>query len=131
MGLPKKDCPMETRPRLLLRVILGDHAASPRRGSPINVGIATMAKIVKRSIMLAGHKTSVSLEEGFWVALKEIAQRERISVSALVGRIDGRRDGNLSSAVRMYVLNDFRRGAGLPALPVQPSTPRACDPPAG
>ena len=121
---------MQSRPRLLLRAIFGDHATAPRRQVPIKVGIASMAKIIKRSVVLAGHKTSVSLEEGFWVALKDIARRERVSVSALVGRIDGAREGNLSSAIRMFVLNDFRRSAGLTMLPVASGKPRACDPPA-
>ena len=89
-----------------------------RRQAPISVEIASMAKVMKRSIVLAGHKTSISLEDDFWVALTEIAQRERISRSSLVERIDGARDGNLSSAIRTYVLNDFRREAGLPTLPI-------------
>jgi predicted DNA-binding ribbon-helix-helix protein len=62
----------------------------------------------KRSVMLHGHKTSVSLEAEFWNCLKQIAGRERISVSALITRIDGSRDGNLSSAVRLFVLQDLQ-----------------------
>jgi predicted DNA-binding ribbon-helix-helix protein len=68
-----------------------------------------MAKIIKRSIVLGGHKTSISLEDDFWTSLKAIAVRERIPVLALIGQIDGQRSGNLSSAIRLYVLDDFRR----------------------
>ena len=69
----------------------------------------------KRSVMLHGRKTSVSLEAEFWHCLKQIAARERLSVSALISRIDGDRQGNLSSAVRLFVLQDLqlRINAGL------------------
>jgi predicted DNA-binding ribbon-helix-helix protein len=68
-----------------------------------------MAEISKRSIVLGGHKTSISLEDDFWASLKAIAVRQGISVSALIGHIDTDRAGNLSSAIRLYVLADFRR----------------------
>ena len=65
--------------------------------------------IVKRSIVLAGHKTSVSLEDAFWSGLKEIAQGQHITLSNMVGAIDtGRRHGNLSSAIRLFVLDRVR-----------------------
>jgi predicted DNA-binding ribbon-helix-helix protein len=65
--------------------------------------------VIKRSIMLAGHKTSVSLEDAFWQGLKEIAGRRKMSGSALIGLIDAQRgDGNLSSAIRLFVLDYFR-----------------------
>jgi predicted DNA-binding ribbon-helix-helix protein len=65
--------------------------------------------VIKRSIMLAGHKTSVSLEDAFWQGLKEIAGRRKTSGSALIGQIDAQRgDGNLSSAIRLFVLGYFR-----------------------
>jgi predicted DNA-binding ribbon-helix-helix protein len=64
---------------------------------------------VKRSIVVAGHKTSVSLEDAFWNALKEIAERRHMHVSDLVGSIDAKRlNGNLSSAIRLYVLDYYR-----------------------
>lgn len=67
------------------------------------------AAILKRAVMLHGHKTSVSLEEDFWACLKRIAVRERLSVSALIERIDHEREhSNLSSAVRLFVLRDFQ-----------------------
>ncbi len=68
-----------------------------------------MTTIRKRSVMVAGHPTSVTLEEPFWDALKELAAAEGVSVNALIERIDATRTGNLSSALRVYVLAAFRR----------------------
>jgi predicted DNA-binding ribbon-helix-helix protein len=66
--------------------------------------------IVKRSVALAGHKTSVSLEEAFWEALKEIAALHDGSAQDLVALIDkDREQGNLSSAVRLFVLEHYRK----------------------
>ena len=68
--------------------------------------------IVKRSVVVAGHKTSVSLEDAFWHALKEIARERSASLRGLVAEIDAkRRGGNLSSAVRLFVLDHYRRQA--------------------
>jgi predicted DNA-binding ribbon-helix-helix protein len=65
--------------------------------------------IVKRSIVVAGHKTSVSLEDAFWRGLKEIARERNMTLSELVGSIDSdRQHGNLSSAIRLFVLNSYR-----------------------
>jgi len=65
--------------------------------------------VVKRSIVIAGHKTSVSLEDAFWSALKEIAVGRRITLSDLVGTIDAQRQhGNLSSAIRLFVLDHYQ-----------------------
>jgi predicted DNA-binding ribbon-helix-helix protein len=65
--------------------------------------------IVKRSIVIAGHKTSVTLEDGFWKALKEIANARRMTLSKLVALIDSeRKHANLSSAVRVFVLDHYR-----------------------
>jgi predicted DNA-binding ribbon-helix-helix protein len=65
--------------------------------------------VVKRSIVIASHKTSVSLEDAFWAALKEIAGQRKMTLSDLVAAIDGeRRHGNLSSAIRIFVLDHFR-----------------------
>jgi predicted DNA-binding ribbon-helix-helix protein len=66
--------------------------------------------VVKRSIVIAGHKTSVSLEDAFWQGLKEIAGGRDMTLSELVAAIDSeRRQGNLSSAIRLFVLDFFRR----------------------
>jgi predicted DNA-binding ribbon-helix-helix protein len=68
---------------------------------------------LKRSIAIGRHKTSISLEDAFWLSLKEIAAHERISVGQLVNRVDTDRDhANLSSALRIYVLEHYRRLAG-------------------
>jgi predicted DNA-binding ribbon-helix-helix protein len=65
--------------------------------------------VVKRSIVIAGHKTSVSLEDAFWEALKEIASTRDVTLSEVVANIDAlRNQGNLSSAIRLYVLDHFR-----------------------
>ena len=69
--------------------------------------------VVKRSIVIAGHKTSVSLEDAFWKALKEIAGGRKITLSDLVASIDtDRRVGNLSSAIRLFVLDFYRAKIG-------------------
>ncbi len=68
--------------------------------------------VVKRSIVVAGHKTSVSLEEAFWSGMKEISSARHLTLSELVGEIDGnRQQGNLSSAIRLFVLDYFRSRA--------------------
>ena len=65
--------------------------------------------VVKRSIVIGGHKTSVSLEEAFWNGLKDIAMSRHITLSDLVGSIDSeRKHGNLSSAIRLFVLHHFQ-----------------------
>jgi len=65
--------------------------------------------IIKRSIVLNGHKTSVSLENEFWDGLRQIADAQKSKVSAMVQRIDRERTNrNLSSAIRIYVFNHFR-----------------------
>ncbi|MDO9413829.1 MAG: ribbon-helix-helix domain-containing protein [Pseudolabrys sp.] len=65
-----------------------------------------ISSMMKRSIVLDGHKTSVSLEEPFWIALKNIARIEKSLVSKVVEDIDSeRKNGNLSSAIRLYVLD--------------------------
>lgn len=66
--------------------------------------------IVKRSVRIAGHATSISLEPAFWRALCAIAAARRMSVGTLVAAIDARRGGNLSSAIRLFVLDSARRG---------------------
>jgi predicted DNA-binding ribbon-helix-helix protein len=80
----------------------------------------------KRSVVITGHRTSVSLENAFWDALKAIAARRNFTVNQLVTEIDKQREGNLSSAIRVYVLTSLQtdlanaRGMGQPSG--QPST---------
>src|ERR1700755_1336297 len=80
--------------------------------------------VVKRSIVIAGHKTSVSLEDAFWQGLKEIAGGRDMTLSEMVASIDtDRRHGNLSSAIRLFVLDHYRNGgAGVeePAVAHEP-----------
>ena len=65
--------------------------------------------VVKRSIVIAGHKTSVSLEDAFWKGLKEIAAERNVTLSELVASIDSdRQHGNLSSGIRLFVLDHYR-----------------------
>jgi predicted DNA-binding ribbon-helix-helix protein len=67
------------------------------------------SSVVKRSIVIDGHKTSVSLEDAFWSGLKEIAQAQQAPLSMVVGEIDQtRQQGNLSSAIRLFVLDHVR-----------------------
>src|ERR1700750_565176 len=87
--------------------------------------------VIKSSIVIAGHKTSVSLEDAFWQGLKEIADERSMTLSDMVSTIDtDRRHGNLSSAIRLFVLDHYRNnsaGTGTSAvthdmLAIQPST---------
>ena len=65
--------------------------------------------VVKRSVVVAGHKTSVSLEDAFWKCLKEIAGKRQTNLSDLVAVIDSQRQhSNLSSAIRLFVLDFYR-----------------------
>jgi predicted DNA-binding ribbon-helix-helix protein len=79
--------------------------------------------VVKRSIVIAGHKTSVSLEDAFWKGLKEIAAERNVTLSDLVASIDSdRQHGNLSSAIRLFVLDYYRSQLG--DVIAKPSTTR-------
>ena len=65
--------------------------------------------VVKRSIVVAGHKTSVSLEDAFWNGMKEIARGRNITLSDLITEVDSeRQQGNLSSAIRLFILDFYR-----------------------
>ena len=77
--------------------------------------------VAKRSVVVAGHKTSVSLEEVFWNGMKEISGERNVTLSDLVGEIDTKRQqGNLSSAIRLFVLDYFKsRAAGPSGEPKQ------------
>jgi predicted DNA-binding ribbon-helix-helix protein len=70
-----------------------------------------LTTVKKRSVVVAGHRTSVSLEAAFWDALRAIAQREHKTLNQLVSDIDRSRSGNLSSAIRVYVLDKVRTPA--------------------
>jgi predicted DNA-binding ribbon-helix-helix protein len=69
--------------------------------------------LAKHSLVISGHRTSISLERAFWEALRKIARGRDISIAALVASVDAERDAaNLSSALRVFVLNEMAcRGA--------------------
>ena len=72
--------------------------------------------ICKRSVILGGRKTSVSIENEFWDGLREIAVSQRLSIAELVTQIARNRDNiNLSSSIRLYVFNHFRARAQVAA----------------
>ena len=71
---------------------------------------AASAAISKRSLAIAGHRTSISLEEAFWQGLRQLAQHRNLSIAALVTEIDATRgETNLSSAIRVFVLTSLTR----------------------
>jgi predicted DNA-binding ribbon-helix-helix protein len=75
------------------------------------------ARVIKHSLVIAGHRTSISLEDAFWRALKDCASARGLSLPALVKEIDSTRgDANLSSAIRVYL---FKQAQGL--TPSQPT----------
>ncbi len=69
------------------------------------------AALRKHSVVIAGHRTSISLEAAFWDGLRTIAAADGRSVASLVAEIDRRRTGNLSGAIRVFVLQRAARGA--------------------
>lgn len=77
-------------------------APNPRAGTSRNL-------VAKRSVVIAGHRTSVSLEEPFWEALKEIAAEHKQPIAEFIATIDaGRAGNNLSSAIRVTILQHYR-----------------------
>ena len=79
------------------------------------------SEVKKRSVTVAGHRTSLSLEDAFWRELKRLAAADGLTLAELIARIDRERSGNLSSAARVYVLE--RLAAACPA-----TDPRAAEP---
>lgn len=79
-----------------------------------------MAKDLKRSLTIAGHRTSLSLEQEFWDALQRAAAVRKISIAALAAEIDsGRGDRNLSSAIRVWLLRQAEMRADATATAVE------------
>ena len=70
------------------------------------------ARMRRHSVTLSGHRTSISLEDGFWAELQRIAKARGLSMNALAGEVDKTRTGNLSSALRLLVLEDLRQSSG-------------------
>jgi predicted DNA-binding ribbon-helix-helix protein len=73
-----------------------------------NFSLPPDVRIVKRSVRIAGHRTSVTVEEAFWQELKRLAGERHCSLSRLIGDIDAQRKGNLSSALRLWVLSELK-----------------------
>ncbi|MGN1091687.1 MAG: ribbon-helix-helix domain-containing protein [Alphaproteobacteria bacterium] len=67
--------------------------------------------IKKHSVLLFGHATSFSLEDEFWLELKQIAKQKQTSVLSLIKELDEKRQGNLSSAIRVFVLNELKKNS--------------------
>jgi predicted DNA-binding ribbon-helix-helix protein len=89
--------------------IMQNDQCGDRRGEP---GSLREYAVVKRSVVVGGHKTSVSLEDAFWTSLKDIAMRRGMTLSTQIASIDtSRRTSNLSSAIRLFVLEHFRTRA--------------------
>ncbi|CAA7628007.1 conserved hypothetical protein [Candidatus Terasakiella magnetica] len=65
--------------------------------------------IRKRSVVIAGHATSITLEAPFWDELREMAEARGLSLNQMVAEIDQGRSGNLSSAIRVFVLSEIKR----------------------
>lgn len=103
-----------------------DHAAeNPATDGPPEAA----AGIVKRSVLIAGHRTSVSLEPAFWRALRALAAARGQPVSALIAAIDLTRAGNLSSAIRVFVLEAALAGGPAAVAPPAPPDPEMPDGP--
>ena len=66
----------------------------------------------KRSVTISGHRTSISLEDEFWAELVHIAEQNSTSVNAIIAAIDGDRETNLSSAIRLFILANLKAAAG-------------------
>lgn len=88
---------------------LPHNGATAQAGSPPAAPGPQTGAIVKRSVVISGHQTSVSLEHAFWSALKHEAARRGMTINDLVTRIDSQRQGNLSSAIRVFLLEESRR----------------------
>lgn len=87
------------------RQVTAQKSVTPRLGAITQQKMREAESVQKRSVSIAGHRTSVSLEQAFWSGLKEIAEAEGIPVAALIATIDRTRTGNLSSALRVFVLD--------------------------
>jgi len=111
---------MQVRARLTLvvAIVLAPAGAKLARGSAIGYeptnsherAVPPAALIRKRSITIAGHSTSLSLEEEFWQDLRTVARRRGLSLNALIGAVDAERRSNLSSALRLFIRDCYRRG---------------------
>jgi len=89
------------------QVTTAPESAAERRDES---GAPLKSRVIKRSIVIGGHRTSVSLEDAFWEGLKEIARNREAHISDIVCAIDGERQHcNLSSAIRLFVFSHFHK----------------------
>ena len=85
-----------------------DDAAKPRDRTEREYSGRLKSAVEKRSLVVGGHKTSVSLEGPFWDAIREIAHQRNVTLSKLVADIDNQREyNNLSSAIRLFVFDQY------------------------
>ncbi len=66
-------------------------------------------QIKKRSVCISGHATSVTIEDKFWLELKNISKEKKVSINAIISEIDELNNGNLSSAIRLYILDYLKQ----------------------
>lgn len=102
-----------------------EKSATMTHDSPLDVAAAPQTavsldqRVVKRSIVINGHKTSVSLESDFWKGLRQIAEIKQTTLSKLIASIDSqRKNGNLSSAIRLFVLGYHQAQCPAPSVPL-------------
>jgi predicted DNA-binding ribbon-helix-helix protein len=98
---------------------------TPSRGLPGRADDDMPTTVLKRSVVVGGHRTSISLEQAFWEALRILAAKDGKTINQMVSDIDAARSGNLSSAIRVWLLECAKRGllqseetaerAGMPA----------------
>lgn len=89
--------------------VLMEDAAPYRSPHFYQLGADAQSALVKRSVVIKGHKTSISLEDIFWAALRHIALDQNTTISEIVARIDAKRNGSTrSSAIRQYIMADMQ-----------------------
>jgi predicted DNA-binding ribbon-helix-helix protein len=88
-----------------------DNHSSALANASLGGAIADPSEMRKRSVVIAGHRTSVSLENAFWEALKREASAREQTVNQIITNIDKQRNGNLSSAIRLFILRCFQDAA--------------------
>lgn len=81
--------------------------------------------VKKRSVVVGGHRTSISLEQAFWEALQQVASGQGKTINQMVSDIDAERSGNLSSAIRVFILDRAKEGLLLPGATADRAVPVA------
>lgn len=81
--------------------------------------------VKKRSVVVGGHRTSISLEQAFWEALQVVASNQGKTINQMVSDIDAARSGNLSSAIRVFILDQAKEGLLQPEATADRAAPSA------